>query len=152
MTLRSTMMHAGADEAKRNASEGFQGLPKWLEFHTVLQMYCQMPCYMPAGYCLWINGLFAWHRCQPEMSLQFLQTVTKWFSSQENALANVAFTLCRAVRYRGASDRTTTTKVCALELLEPCQATPISTSNWYWISWSLRCLKKNWRGEVWPNV
>ena len=33
-----------ADEAKRNASEGFQGLPKWIEFRTILEFCCQMPC------------------------------------------------------------------------------------------------------------
>eukprot|EP00435_Cladocopium_sp_Y103_P045011 s3137_g12.t2 len=104
----------GAEEAKRNASEGFQ------------------------GYRLWINGLFAWHKRHPEMSLHFLQMMTRWFGSKHVELTNTAITLCRAVRYQGIRDLTLPlangllgvlhadmfprARLCALELLKDCQA------------------------------
>ena len=72
------------------------------------------------------------------MSLHFLQTVTKWFGSQQEALAKAGITLCRAVRYQGVRDLTLPLangllsvlqthlkpqkRLCALELLSRCQS------------------------------
>ena len=67
----------GAEEYKRNASEGFQ------------------------GYRLWFNGLFQWHKRHPEMSLHFIQMVMQWFGSEQIRLANVAKTFCTSVNITG---------------------------------------------------
>ena len=91
-----------------------------------------------AGYRLWINGLFAWHKNHPEMSLRILQMATRWFGSKEVKLANVAITLCRAMGDRGVRDLslplangllavlhadmlTPSACLCALDLLKHCQ-------------------------------
>ena len=123
-----------AEETKRNASEGFQGLSMWIEFSTVLPVeyglffkgcvfhtrICKTKCSLmlswsifhstsqscPAGYRLWINGLFMWHKSHPELSLHLLQMVTQCCSSKQIKLANAAYTLCVAVRERGIRDLT----------------------------------------------
>ena len=56
------------------------------------------------GYRIWINGLFAWHKSYPEMSLHFLQMVRQWFGSKQIALAHAALMLGDAVRNRGVRD------------------------------------------------
>eukprot|EP00435_Cladocopium_sp_Y103_P019236 s2118_g4.t1 len=94
-----------------------------------------VPC---AGYRLWINGLFVWHKSHPEMSLQFLRIATQWFGSKQVKLTNTAITLCREMRYQGVRDLTLPLtngllgvlhadmepqlRLCTLELLKDCQA------------------------------
>ena len=146
-----------AEEYKRNASEGFQGLPAWLHCLTVWallfvyvcafsNMYCigkdfnrksalgsmgVQVCFQstslriatsslyaqPAGYRLWFNGLFQWHKRHPEMSLHFVQMAMQWFGSEQSKLANVGFTFCTSVHMTRNRDLTLAIANHLLELL-----------------------------------
>ena len=61
---------------------------------------------LPAGYRLWINGLFMWHKSHPELSLHFVQMATQWCGSKQIKLANAAYALWTAVRELGIRDLT----------------------------------------------
>ena len=97
-------------------------------------------CYaLPPGYRFWINGLCAWHKRHPEMSLYFLQMVMQWFGSKQVELVNAAIALCCSVRCQGIPDLTRSLaksllalihtdmrpqgRVSALEILKICPAT-----------------------------
>ena len=93
---------------------------------------------LPAGYRLWINGLFMWHKSCPELSLHLLQMATQWCGSKQIKLANAAGILCHAVRGLGIRDLTLPlangllrvlnaetrpqTCMCVMSLLKTCQA------------------------------
>lgn len=76
-----------------------------LEYSIYFALNIPSPA-LPAGYRIWINGLFMWHKSHPELSLHFLQTATQWCGSKQIELSNPAYTLCRAVRELGIRDLT----------------------------------------------
>ena len=92
--------------------EGFQrNISTWFHlcsslFPVNILVHCRLTCAQPAGYRLWFNGLFQWHKRHPEMSLHFVQMAAQWFGAEQIKLANVAITLCTSVHAAGIRDLT----------------------------------------------
>eukprot|EP00435_Cladocopium_sp_Y103_P010040 s2032_g2.t1 len=88
-----------------------------METRAVSRVFSNSKASFAVRYRLWINGLFAWHKSHPEMSLHFLRIATQWFDSKQEKLRSAAIRMCCAVRYRGIRDLTLPLANSLLEVL-----------------------------------
>ena len=54
-----------------------------------------------AGYLCWHDGLYAWHKYQPGMTLHFVQVIIQWIFSENKILAEAGRCLCASVSRQG---------------------------------------------------